>query len=448
MFAVLLVLSLLLIRLPSVVGPGTGGLALIPAAVLLGAGQLFLQRPRRLTISTGLAAVYIAMLAVIAVAFFRAGQDGGIYTQRGAITEGIAFLLLGSFVFNAILAEPDEEARRRRVIALCFAPVAYVAVNELLYFGGVRAPINPAAIQNTGQGELLSLLGLSGQRVLFPYGEGLNGFGVMAGMSLVVSVVALRTMTGRVQLAGAAGVVASVYGLLAADSRGPFLFALAVCMALLAAPRVLRSGATGLPMVAPFAPAIIPAVLGLFAGTSVSSTFARGNQDFASATGRTDVWSAVLDFLDHFQLQQLVGWGFGGQLSSEVSYTYSYVVSTNDRPEFATAHNFILQSILDVGYLGTALFLTVFALGLYYAGKQLVNTTGSGANLVLGVLIYLLLAGTLESTPGSGTPAALGALLLVSAGAFSFQVDTRQAESAALVPRHRQVFRPRRPLST
>ena len=439
MVEVLLVLSLLLVRLPSLVGPGTSGLALVPAAVLLGGGQLLLPRPRRLATSRGLAALYVAMLAVILVAFYRAGRDGEMYSLRQAMEEAVAYLLLASFVLNAVLVEPNAEARRRRVIAVCFAPVAYVAANELLYLGGVRAPANPAEIENPGPAQLLSLFGLSGQRIFFPYGEGLNGFGVMAGMAFVASGVALRRMKGYLRVAGAAGIVAALYGMLAADARGPLLFALAVSMGLLVAPRVLGRGARGLPLVIPFAPAIIVAVLGLFAGTSVSSTFARGNFEFASATGRTDIWSAVLNFLGHFDPQQLVGWGFGGQLISGVSYTYAYVVSTNGRPEFATAHNFILQSILDVGYLGTAIFLLIFYLSLRSAGRRIRRAFDPGVAIILGILSFLLLAGTLESTPGSSTPAAFGTLLLVTACAFAYQGDPELAARAASTGRQRSV---------
>jgi len=426
MAELLLVLSLLLIRLPSLIGSGTFGLTLLPAALLFGIGHLLLHRPRRLATSRGRAALYIAMLAVIAVGFFRAGQDGEIYSQVHALEEATAYLLLASFVFNAVLAEPDPEARRRRLIAVCFAPVAYVAANELLYLGGVRAPAAPGTILSSAPAELLSLAGISSQRILFPYGEGLNGFGVMAGMALVTSVIAVSGMKGHLRTAGALGVVASLYGLLAADARGPLLFSFAVIIALLVAPRLIRSGAHGLPLLIPFGPAIIVALLGLFAGTSVSNTFARGNFEFASATGRTDVWDAVLDFLGHFDPQQLVGWGFGGQLTSGVSFTYSYAVSTS-RPELATAHNFLLQSILDVGYLGTAVFLLVFIVALRSAGQRLRIALDPGITIILGILIFLLLAGTLESTPGTGTPAAFGALLLVSACAFAYDGEPQQA---------------------
>jgi hypothetical protein len=421
MVELLLTLSLLLIRLPALIGPGTSGLALLPAALLLGGGQLLLPRPRRLSASRGLAFLYVALLILIVVAYYRGGQDGEIYSARQAGEEIISLLLLGSFVFNAVLAEPDPEARRRRVLAVCFAPLAYVAANELLYFGGVRAPINSAGIENPGPAQLLSLLGLSGHRIFFPFGEGLNGFGEMAGIAFITSVIALRRMEGRLRLVGAVGIVASLYGLFAADARGPLLFALAVSLALLAVPRVLRSGATGLPLIIPFGPSIIVFALGLFAGTSVSSTFSRGNFDFTSATGRTDVWNAVLDFLGRFDFHQLVGWGFGGQLSSGVSYTYAYVVQSNAHPEFATAHNFILQSILDVGYLGTAMLLLVFVLALRNAGQQLRRAFDPGFAAVLGILVFLLLAGTLESTPGAATPAALGTFLLVTACACSRQ---------------------------
>jgi hypothetical protein len=431
MVELLLVLSLLLTRLPYLVGPGTGGLAMLPAAVLLGGVQLLLPKSRRLVTSRGQMVLYIAVLLVIVVGFYRAAKDGEMYDRNQAITEIVAFLLLGSFMASAVLGEPDPEKRRRRVIAVCFAPVAYVVGNELLYLGGVRAPANPAAIGAPGQAELLSLLGISGQRTVFPYGEGVNGFGVMAGMAFVVSAVALTRMKGRLQLAGAVGLVASLYGLFAADSRGPLLFALAVSGALLVAPRVIRSGASGLPLVIPFGPSIIVAVLSLLAGTSASATFARGNFDFASATGRTDVWGAVLDFLGRFDVQQLVGWGFGGQLTSGVSYTYSYVVSTNGRPEFATAHNFLLQSIIDVGYLGTAVFVLAFVLALQNAARRWRGALDPEVGIVLGILLFLLLAGTLESTPGAGTPTAFTAFVLVVACGFSYRGEVARARSAA-----------------
>jgi hypothetical protein len=428
----ILVVGLLIIRLPALSGPGAPILTLVPTGALLIGGHALLRRPRRLAVTRGAAWLYIGLLALIAIAYYQAGRAGLLYSSRRAEEEALGYLSLAAFAFNAIAAEPNTEIRKVRITAACFSVVAYVGVNILLHFGGVAAASDADLTDAAGPAQLLSLVGVSAQRVFFPYGDGLNGFGIIAGASFIVSLVAWLRMEGWLRRVGIVGTFASFYGICATDSRASLFFAVGTAFALFALPRAAQSGARGLPLLVPFSPAIITSALGFVADTGVSSVLSRGGSEgsFTSGTGRVDVWRVVLGFLGHFTPHELVGWGFGGQLTSGVSYSYAYLIETGGSPETATAHNFILESILDVGYIGLALWLVVFLVALRRGATAVGTSYTPAAAMVFGVLLFFLLSGMTESSPGDATPGAFGAFLVLVIGAFALDTTPIRRRSS------------------
>ncbi|HXC78129.1 MAG TPA: hypothetical protein VNU19_13875, partial [Candidatus Acidoferrum sp.] len=116
--------------------------------------------------------------------------------------------------------------------------------------------------------------------------------------------------------------------------------------------------------------------------------------------GRSTIWSIVAQFLSHPHAEDLIGYGAYGQVRSGVGYQYAYLFSYKAHPEFTSVHNIALQTILDVGYIGLALFLLFLVVAINSAriSYQVTPTPESAALLV--ALIALSLFGASEALPG------------------------------------------------
>jgi exopolysaccharide production protein ExoQ len=105
----------------------------------------------------------------------------------------------------------------------------------------------------------------------------------------------------------------------------------------------------------------------------------------ASLTGRTDLWPYVINYV--FE-KPVLGWGFAAFWSGsnprlpEISSALGWYV--------VEAHNGMLQILLDIGFVGTALFLFLWIRNLAFAVKCM-----NGPGPETGVSLLLLLVGIL-----------------------------------------------------
>jgi exopolysaccharide production protein ExoQ len=105
----------------------------------------------------------------------------------------------------------------------------------------------------------------------------------------------------------------------------------------------------------------------------------------SSLTGRADLWPYVIDYVSE---KPVLGWGFAGFWTgsnprvSQISLAVGWYVTE--------AHNGLLQLLLDIGFVGTALFLFLWTRNLALAVKCM-----NGLAPETGVSLLLLLAGTL-----------------------------------------------------
>jgi exopolysaccharide production protein ExoQ len=130
--------------------------------------------------------------------------------------------------------------------------------------------------------------------------------------------------------------------------------------------------------------AVIAALVAIVVLSNEDALFSFLGKD-PSLTGRTDLWPHVIDAIAQ---RPLLGWGFAAfwslsnPRSNEISALLGWYVTE--------AHNGLLEVLLDVGLVGTALFLFMFVRNLMMAVKCM-----NGPAPEIGVSALLLLVGVL-----------------------------------------------------
>jgi len=430
----IMLLAILWLRLPAAFGaqpPNTvRALALVPLVI----GIAVLLPLRRANKAISLLGVIVGiLLLLIVVALFR-GESAGAYETIHEVTyESLGIGLLVGFGYLYLASALRASERDRRLFIVCCTPAVYVAINVLLNLGKVHVGATagePTSVINAGTpAQLLGLVGIHSSRVLFPLANGINNFGDIAGVALAISTILAVKTRGRQRKVSLLLLAASAYGLLATDARGALVFSVAAVILVLLFGH--RRSLTWLPLIMPFTTFITTFLLKSIANTPLVSIFSRSGDDLITATNRTTIWEGVSQVLSHPAINQLYGWGIGGQISSGASVHYDFLFFGAARPDQYTAHNFALQTILDVGYVGLIVFVLVFLLAARRLQKMLVGHGSPVARALLGSLVFLIFAGATDGAPSIYTPETLYFLFLASTSIAAARISRAELNTRA-----------------
>lgn len=430
--ALVLLFSIVLMQSPALFGDSPPPVAFILSLLPFAAALItLLIRPGMFRLRPLHVVLFGSYMALITLAVLRAGALGLVYSTSVSYYRALGWLLVAGVGLAAFARETRASSRARYVEALCWAPVVYVASNIALHLVGFsperRTDTDTAELSAT----LLGELGLSGTRVLFPLSSGLNSFGAVAGIALASATLLAWRQHGHRRWIAAIGALVSLYGILAVDSRGALLFSLSAIVVVLLVPRARARGLAGLPFLLPLLPLLLLGFLTATADSSYVTTFSRGGPGLDTGASREVVWGAVVDFLASFQFSHLFGYGSFGQVASGVSLNYTTVFRGYDDPVAASTHNFLLQSILDSGYIGLVVTVALCAV-------LILKVTGGSAGLseahrsaLLAAVVCLLLIGVTESVPtGAATDSFTFWLLALAAVLGASQAPAPQPGNA------------------
>jgi O-antigen ligase len=413
---IIMLLAILWLRLPVALGSAssTSVHILVLSPFVLGISVLLpLPRPSR---TVSLLGVLVGIFVLMIVIALLRGASAGVYESvRHVIFEDLGICLLVVFGYLYFASAVTESDWAHRMFILCCAPGTYVAINAILHlagFHGPTAPGEPVSVLNSGTpAQLLGLVGIHSTRVLFPLANGIDNFGDISGVAMVISVVLVMRAAGRQRLIAALLLIGSLYALLAADARGALLFSIVATVLVLLLGR--RRWLAGLAFLIPLTTVISEFELTLVSHTSLVGTFSRKGTDLLTATERTAIWRAVFHVLSHPSLTQLYGYGTNGQISSGASINYAHLFTGSAHPDRYTAHNFMLQTILDVGYAGLLVFVFLVFFTARDLQRMIVSRKSNPAMALMGALVFLIFAGATDGPPSIYTPETLYFLFLV-----------------------------------
>jgi len=287
---------------------------------------------------------------------------------------------------------------------------AVIIINVVGYFFGLREYGQVAEDQPPSL--LASLLGIDlGRSGFFLTGHP-NGFAIFLGGVIVMSTIMLlygryrshRRLFIRITLA------VSIFALMILDSRGTAASAMVCILAAVFFKRTQWMGlAKVLVILMPLISLNVVYVLRNIGDTQTATALSRSDGEMSTANGRTIFWKYCAEELSEFKVEHVLGWGQSGHVSSGVALKYAYYLGY---PTYT--HNFIYQTILDMGYLGLITILLMCFL-ITRNGAALVKAGYLGGLVFVIFPIYFLFSGFFESTFGFFNPTYTSTFILVAA---------------------------------
>jgi O-antigen ligase len=357
------------------------------ATSLIGIRYLF--GTPKLQKSLGLALTFYALLAWLTV-MIAAEPVGLLHT-------GFALFALGCCALTLERIDPDTAIRTVGWLGMMIGLACLASLAFYLALPGLAIATNVAGTGRTG--------GIFGSP---------NSFGAVAAVGVLAGLSAMYFRRARVisLFWTSLFTMLSLAGLYLSGSRTAFV-ALALTVALTAALRRLKISLVLFAIIAAIL-FVVELLYGLdsviLAIENAMARNPRGN-DVRTLTGRLQIWE-----FSYAQWLTQPWFGFGlGESRNVISLGWSnYWGGTT-----GSAHNLVLESLLNVGIVGTALLLAIVsrtAWLIFFGLRRLDNNRYADASLIaFGMLMFPLLQGITEKSFGGTASMSTGALVLAVA---------------------------------
>jgi O-antigen ligase len=330
---------------------------------------------------------------------FRA-EHAGLYTSwREPTTQWLMIAALALLALRIFGGGGELSSRSSNLALIVHAPAVFVGVNVLLRLTRNHLPFalpTSISLAQGGTNQVARLLGIHLTRVAFPLSLSVNAMGVVAAAGFAgATVYAMRSRAARP--AAIVSAIVCLWGLFASDSRGPLLYSLAVILLFIVWRRV--RAAAGIGVLIPLTPVLAIAILGFLGSSGLVNALSRQSGDIATGNNRFLIWHAIFNLVKHPSVDQLYGFGVYGQLQSGVVYQYTYLFGNTLTPIYEHAHNLVLQTLLDFGYIGVIALVALVTQAIRALERQSRSAFPSTALAMLALLLVLVLSGTTEAYP-------------------------------------------------
>jgi hypothetical protein len=383
--------------------------------------------------------IITAFVAVQAIALLRFAMDPvGTFSGDNASTRALLFVAMFVFFWFALWHDGTD----RRLMCAVLAVPMFTVMNLLLFFGGIQGSASNAYYGTVDTSDLMSLVGVSYPSANMPMTPGLNAGGAMAAVSLIVAVILLRgRMPGRLKGFLLASIASSVVTIFITDSRGALIFALITILFLRLIPRASTRQIRYIAFLLPLGPLAVLRAIDWLA--PFLRQFTSNPDSVSTVTGRTTIWDHSLDFIvnprpPHGVFEQLVGYGFFGQVRSGSSATYGWLFNGDGAFE-RSAHNVALQTLLDQGLVGLVLLILTVAVVLSSATRSYVDTGSVWTLAIVGAVLGILLQGTIEVEITPTAPGTFATMILLCVAGTARTVTESRRATARTAPAVRQV---------
>ena len=343
--------------------------------------------------------VWLVFLGVVFGSFFHTMLS--VKTYRFEIAG--QFLVWGAVVAcgYCLAAFFSPRLGQRKLLAVVLMSLnLYVVLNLLLMALGVEI-LEPKLPLSDNTSTMLSLLGITRDRVFFPLSEGINTFGIIAGASFVVAFMNMRDQSSSRWLRISAGFfgAASLVALFLVDSRLALIGAVLIPFLLTVWPAQKLRYIRFLPLFSPVFPIVLVLAIRMISASSPVNELARSSADMMTLNSRTIYWHLTWERIATFIPRHLIGYGFYGHRSSGLVADMLAVLPPVADANRLHPHNALLQYWIDTGYFGLIVFIGVFVTLIQRAEELWSRGRGRVPNACLGFILYLLTIGTTENIP-------------------------------------------------
>ena len=426
-----LVFSIFLISVPSAMGFGRSiwvrMLFLLPFIMVI--GNRFLVKRNVFSKEKENKRIFSLLLIVMNLQLFAIFRTSLNEEYSFSVLFGrlVLWTIVYLFGFSVFLSSRKDNNEWRLTKGIYYSVSLFVSINIILYFIGFTNPRNTYdpyffTIRNS----LLSILGIESPRVLFPLANGVNSFGIIAGISLVMSYIVLsRGITKYEKVFASFFLIASLSGVILSDSRGALMYSILTIALLTLLPRRWINSLRWGSFLIPFFPLLLSSVLELIP-ISLLLGFSRsgGIESIIYLGNRSVLWSSAIKQIVYFSpIHILFGYGYEGHTISGITKEFFYITKVFLSVEQLPMHNYLLQMVVDLGVIG-ALFnlLLYFTILGHLTHCYSVSPENNTYRMMLGAIIYLILAGTTESVPTVYSPELFTIFLYMAISSISLSV--------------------------
>ena len=346
-------------------------------------------------INLSLFVAFCAYLLLLGIAFLRSALSDR-YSFVATMGKYALWLTLSVFAFLSFtrIDKPDSHFYLNAVF---YGLVLYIAVNVVTYLAGFQ---NPEELYFSARPALmLKALGISLNRVNFPFSSGINTFGLVAAAGLVVSSIKMIFSPGRGEkIVSLLGALLCLGVILVVDSRGALVFALFTIFLAVGFPARSVKLWRWIPLAAPLLPLLVIFVQRYLPFEVFQDLMRNPNlTEIDLLSGRQQIWTIILEQFRVFDWVHLIGYGYHGQVLSGLSQNYAFLFSNFVFGETASAHNFALQSLLDFGYFGLIIvYWMLLSMSFRLAKLVAANPKASLYKAAFFLFFYFMLAGSTE----------------------------------------------------
>jgi len=408
-------------------------LVFAPATSLHGLKSIYSTSVFKVVPARTILVIYL-LVQILFIADIRA--LGSYYTFSNAIANNVLLVFGPVALLTSLMIAETPERRTTIFRAFLLGYPLYMLINVGLFAAGMRSAV--IEIEDDSN-QVLGGLGLHIGRALLPLGYGKNGMGTLAAASLLICLFSWSRGWGW--MARLAYVVLGLFSLVAIvliDSRAALAFSfLAIGIALRARRswRFVRLG-KWIILAFPLVPILAVWMFDVINKAGGISFLIRGGDSGARlgvGTGRGAIWGAVLDRLSQPEWIDLVGYGNFGHIESRVSAAYAWVFNSLGGT-INGVHNAFLQYVMDCGYLGGAIWLSM--LFVLFSNLQRIGRERRVAGVELAMLAVSAFVYLQSQTEPLGTiynPESL--MLVIGLCIFSGAMSLSRAPAGGAVAR-------------
>ena len=277
----------------------------------------------------------------------------------------------------------------------------YVAFNVILQLVGIESTRQIVVWDSLGKATVLSIFGIDATRVAFATASGPGPFGVVSGIAVLFGIMlAIGSNSRMPKILGICIFTVGLYAVLLTDSRASIFWLLVTPLVYFVGWRKFTKLLPLLPVVSLILPLLAISFAVIVASSPLGEVVGRskGAVNVATLSNRSVVWDNVLQELKDFKPIHLVGFGARGQVASGVGEQNAKVFKENyaKSVDQKTAHNFALQTILDMGYIGLLLLVLLLSRII-----KIISSFGvySDPNMHISFIIFIVLVGATEVVP-------------------------------------------------
>ncbi len=325
---------------------------------------------------------------------------------RGAINGYFEFLTMFLFLSNwtlipliliHVFTKNNKQNLRKKKLFLFFNLFGLIIIlNILLYFLNIKVHHSLIGAYGNYSNTFAQLFNINIQRTIFYFASGYQSYGMFAGLTslfFILKVLSNNKIFKMTNLFSFIVILSGIFTIILTDTRGTFFFLLLIVV--FSQFKFLRKFKSEYLII--FLPilAVVFLVFYSIALQYFSNIFSQFSRSGTIITGREYIWLKSIEFLFDPKVNQLLGYGYFGQAASGMSYSYSWMFNTwlTDHPEYASVHNFFLQHIYDIGYIGIITLQLVL-----FKSFKIINSNRDieYLNIIFYLIIFIVLSGTTD----------------------------------------------------